>query len=256
MRSPDELRELAEPYLADLALTPELHGQVESVRYALTMGGKRVRPVICLATAEAAGVEPERALPAAAAVELVHNFSLVHDDLPALDNDAMRRGKESVWARHGEAIAILAGDALLAEAFRLALSYPTPAVARELTQATLGMIGGQYLDITGTAPDEQTLHKLKTGCLFFASVAVALWVAEIPEREQTPWRAFGDELGLLFQIVDDILDGDGYVLTHGVDGARRLADEAAERAQVRLDAIEADTSVLAEIVSSLAARTS
>jgi geranylgeranyl diphosphate synthase, type II len=255
MQGPDELRSLAEAYLAELALTPELHGQAESVRYALSVGGKRVRPVICLATAEAAGVEPVQALPAAAAVELVHNFSLVHDDLPPLDNDATRRGSPSVWAKHGEAVAVLAGDALLAEAFRLALSYSTPAVAGELAQATLGMIGGQYLDITGTAPDEATLHKLKTGCLFAASVAVALWVAEVPEREQGPWRAFGDELGLLFQIVDDILDGDGYVLSHGEDGARSLADEAAERAHARLRAIDADTSVLADIVSGLATRT-
>jgi geranylgeranyl diphosphate synthase type II len=256
MLKPDELRAVAESYLGELALTPELHGQVDSVRYALTMGGKRVRPVICLATAEAAGVEPERALPAAAAVELVHNFSLVHDDLPALDNDAVRRGNPSVWAQHGEAIAILAGDALLSEAFRLALSYPTPAVGRELAQATLGMIGGQYLDITATAPDEATLHRLKTGCLFAASVGVALWVADVPEREQAPWRAFGDELGLLFQIVDDILDDDGYVLTHGADGARVLADEAADRAQSRLADVQADTSVLSEIVAGLAARTS
>jgi geranylgeranyl pyrophosphate synthase len=236
-------------------LTPELHGQAESARYALTAGGKRVRPVICLATAEAAGADPDQALPAAAAIELVHNFSLVHDDLPALDNDEVRRGNPSVWARYGEAIAVLAGDALLAEAFRLALSYPTPAVARELVQATLGMIGGQYLDITDTAPDEATLHKLKTGCLFAASVALALWVADVSEGAQRPWRAFGDELGLLFQIVDDILDGDGYVVTHGEDGARALADDAAERAQARLDAIDADTSVLAEIVSGLATRT-
>jgi geranylgeranyl diphosphate synthase type II len=255
MRGPDELRELTEEYLRELALTPELCGQAESVRYAVMVGGKRVRPVICLATAEAAGVDAERALPAAAAVELVHTFSLVHDDLPALDNDETRRGNPSVWARYGEAIAILAGDALLAEAFRLALSYPTPAVGRELAQATLGMIGGQYLDITATAPDEATLHRLKTGCLFAASVALALWVAEVPEREQRPWRAFGDELGLLFQIVDDILDGDGYVLTHGEDGARTLADEAAERAQARLAEIDADTSVLADIVSGLATRT-
>jgi geranylgeranyl diphosphate synthase type II len=255
MHSPDELRSLAETYLSELALTPELYGQAESARYALTVGGKRLRPVICLATAEAAGAEPERALPAAASVELVHNFSLVHDDLPTLDNDAMRRGSPSVWAKYGEAVAVLAGDALLAEAFRLALSYPTPAVGRELAQATLGMIGGQYLDITGTAPDEATLHKLKTGCLFAASVGVALWVAEVPERAQGPWRAFGDELGLLFQIVDDILDGDGYVLSHGEDGARILADEAAERAHARLGAIEADTSVLADIVAGLATRT-
>src|SRR5438067_13849512 len=121
MRTPDELRALAEAYVADLALTPELGALQESLRYA-TAGGKRVRAVICLATAEAAGSEAGRALPAAAALELVHAFSLVHDDLPALDNDAERRGRASVWARHGEAVAVLAGDALLAEAFRLALA--------------------------------------------------------------------------------------------------------------------------------------
>jgi geranylgeranyl pyrophosphate synthase len=255
MQTPDELRTLVEGYLGDLALTPELHGQSESVRYAL-VGGKRVRAVICLATAEAAGAEPEAALPAAAALELVHAFSLVHDDLPALDNDAERRGRPSVWGQYGEAVAILAGDALLAEAFRLALSYPTAQVGRELSQATLGMIGGQYLDITGTAPDEGTLHKLKTGCLFAAAVGVALWVAGVPEREQASWRAFGDELGLLFQIVDDILDGDGYVVSHGRDGARRLADEAAARARERLADVPADTSALADIVAGLATRTS
>jgi geranylgeranyl diphosphate synthase type II len=254
MQSPDELRALVEGYLLELALTPELHGQAESVRYAL-VGGKRVRGVICLATAEAAGAEAEAALPGAAALELVHAFSLVHDDLPALDNDSERRGRASVWARFGEPVAVLAGDALLAEAFRLALSYPFPHVGRELAQATLGMIGGQYLDITGAAPDEATLHRLKTGSLFTASVGIALWAAEVPEREQQPWRAFGDELGLLFQIVDDILDGDGYAVLHGLEGARRLADEAAERAQARLADISVETPVLSEIVSGLAART-
>jgi len=255
VRAPDELRDLAEGYLGELALTPELHGQAESVRYAIASPGKRVRPVICLATAEAAGADPEAALPAAAALELVHCFSLVHDDLPALDGDEERRGQPSTWKQFGEAVAVLAGDALLAEAFRLALSYPAPHVGRELAQATLGMIGGQYLDITETAPDQVTLHKLKTGCLFAASVGLALWVAELPETEQRPWRAFGDELGLLFQIVDDILDGDGYVLAHGAEGARRLADAAAERAKARLAEVDADTSVLEEIVDGLKART-
>jgi len=254
MRSPDELRALAEAYVGDLALTPELGALQESLRYA-TAGGKRVRATICLATAEAAGAEAERALPAAAALELVHAFSLVHDDLPALDDDRERRGRASTWARFGEAIGILAGDALLAEAFRLALTYPTPAVARELAQATLGMIGGQYLDVTGTAPDEPTLHRLKTGCLFAASVGCGLAAADVPDREQAPWRAFGDELGLLFQIVDDILDGDGYALSHGADGARRLADEAADRARERLAAVPADTAILLEIVDGLATRT-
>jgi geranylgeranyl diphosphate synthase, type II len=253
--SPDELRPLVEEHLEGLQLWPALHGQAESVRYSIAVGGKRVRPVICLATAEAAGADPEAALPAACALELVHTFSLVHDDLPALDDDEERRGQPSTWKQYGEATGILAGDALIAEAFRLATSYETTHVARELAEATLGMIGGQYLDVTGTAPDEATLHKLKTGCLFAASVGLALWVAQVPEQAQAPWRAFGDELGLLFQIVDDILDDDGYVVTHGVDGARRFADEAAERARERLAAIDADTSVLREIVDGLAVRT-
>src|SRR5436190_863409 len=254
MRNPDELRALADSYVTDLALTPELGGLQESIRYSAA-GGRRVRAAICLATAEAAGAEAEAALPAAAALELVHAFSLVHDDLPALDDDRERRGRPSTWAHFGEGVGILAGDALLAEAFRLALTYPTPAVARELAQATLGMIGGQYLDVTGTAPDGATLHRLKTGCLFSASVGCGLAAADVPEREQAPWRAFGDELGLLFQIVDDILDGDGYVLAQGADGARRLADEAADRARARLEDVPADTAVLLEIVDGLASRT-
>ena len=121
MRAPEEHRQLVEAYLAELALTPELGDLADSMRYALEGGGKRIRPVICLATGEAAGAEPETVLPAAAALELVHNFSLVHDDLPALDDDERRRGRPSTWAQFGEAIAVLAGDALLTEAFRLAL---------------------------------------------------------------------------------------------------------------------------------------
>jgi geranylgeranyl diphosphate synthase type II len=117
------------------------------------------------------------------------------------------------------------------------------------------MIGGQQLDLEGSAPLDQ-LHSLKTGALFSASVMCALWAADVPITEHEPWRAFAGELGLLFQIVDDVLDGDGYVLEVGADGARRLADEAALRAQARLDEIEADTSVLGEIVGGLAARTS
>ena len=255
MQSPDELRGLIETYLGDLALTPELGGLSDALRYALEGGGKRVRPVICLATGQAAGVDPELVLPAAAAVELVHTFSLVHDDLPALDDDDVRRGRPSLHVRFGEANAILAGDALVSEAFRLALSYPGPEVGRELAQATLGMIGGQYLDLSDDPGDLASLHRLKTGCLFSASVGCGLWAAGVPAREQGPWRSFGDELGLLFQIVDDILDGDGYVLSHGLDGARRLADEAAGRARACLKTISADTAVLEEIVSGLAVRT-
>ena len=151
-----------------------------------------------------------------------------------MDDDDERRGRASAHVAFGEATALLAGDALLAEAFRLALSYPKPLVGRELAQATLAMIGGQHRDVTGDTGDLAALHRLKTGALFSASVGVGLWVAEVPEHEQPPWRAFADELGLLFQIVDDVLDGDGYAEAHGVEGARRLADGAAARAQKRL----------------------
>jgi geranylgeranyl diphosphate synthase type II len=255
MQAPDALLALAEEYVAGIELTSELGAQRDSMRYGLE-GGKRIRAVLCLATAEAAGAEPEAALPAAGALELVHAFSLVHDDLPALDDDDERRGRPSAHKAFGEGIAILAGDALLVEAFRLVLSYPTSDAALELAEATLGMIGGQYLDITGTATDLASLHRLKTGCLFAASVGMGLWAAELPERQQAPWRAFGDELGLLFQVVDDILDEDGYVLEQGAEGARQLADEAAERARAALAAIDADTTVLEHIVDELAVRTS
>jgi geranylgeranyl diphosphate synthase type II len=255
LRTPDELRALAEKYLAELAFTPELGGLEEAVRYPLESGGKRVRPVLSLAVADAAGAAAEHCLPAAAAVELVHTFSLVHDDLPALDDDDERRGRASAHVAYGEAAALLAGDALLAEAFRLALSYPTPMVGRELAQATLAMIGGQYRDVEGDTADLAALHRLKTGALFGAAVGVALWVAEVPEAEQPAWRAFGNELGLLFQLVDDLLDGDGHAARHGADATRAAADEAAAAARARLEAIDADTSVLGEIVAGLSART-
>ena len=255
MTGPQELTALVEGYLDELALTPELGELAGPIRYALAGGGKRIRPVLCLAAGEALGREVQELLPAGAAIELVHNFSLVHDDLPSLDDDELRRGRPSTWAQFDEATAVLAGDALLAEAFRLALSYPTPSVARELIQATLGMIGGQHADTKELGYDLEEIHRLKTGRLFYASIACALWVAELPEADQKPWRDFADELGMLFQVVDDILDGDGYVLSHGDAGARRLADEAAERAKARLAAIDADTSVLAEIVAGLATRT-
>src|SRR5207302_990746 len=159
----EQLRELVEAYLAELVLTPELGSLEEPIRHAL--GGKRIRPVLCLATGDALGARVENLLPAAAAVELVHSFSLVHDDLPALDDDRERRGASSVWAQYGESAAILAGDALLVEAMRLALTYPTGSVARELVSATLAMIGGQQMDLEGGAPLDE-LHSLKTGALF------------------------------------------------------------------------------------------
>lgn len=255
MRAPDELRSLVEQELADLPLTASLGTLSEAMRYALAGGGKRIRPVLCLATAEAAGGRVEHALPAAVALELVHTFSLVHDDLPSMDDDDERRGRPSAHVAHGEGVALLAGDALLAEALRLALSYDRPEPARELAEATLGMIGGQYLDVTAAAVDLAELHRLKTGRLFAAAVGLGLWAAAVPPGEQAPWRAFGEELGVLYQAMDDLIDGDGYATELGDDGAREVAAAAARRAHARLDAIAADASVLAELVDGLAVRT-
>ncbi|HEX2504843.1 MAG TPA: polyprenyl synthetase family protein [Gaiellaceae bacterium] len=277
MRAPEELRALVEAELARLPFASELGRLEEALRYSLLGGGKRIRPVLCLATGEALGCEPERCLPAACSLELVHAFSLVHDDLPALDDDDLRRGQPSAHVRFGEDVAILAGDALLAEAFRLALSYPTPAVARDLAEATLGMIGGQYIDVTtnGRVDPEalRRLHELKTGRLLRASILLATSVAGLSEDERAPWSAFGAELGLLFQIVDDILDATGtaeelgktpgkdeaagkatYVSVHGLEAARELADETRSRVLDRLGALAGKTTVLADLVAAIHAR--
>jgi geranylgeranyl diphosphate synthase, type II len=274
MNGPDDLRQLIEDFLGGLPFAAELGKLEAALRYSLLGGGKRIRPVLCLATGEALGRQADELLPAACALELVHTFSLVHDDLPALDDDDLRRGQPSAHVQFGEDVAILAGDALLAEAFRLALRYPSPDVARELADATLGMIGGQYLDVTTDGelgPDGlRQLHALKTGRLLRASVTSATAVAALPHDERERWRAFGDELGVLFQIVDDILDATGtaeelgktpgkdeaagkvtYVSLHGLERARQLADDARVRVQERLDGLPADTSVLAELVATI-----
>jgi geranylgeranyl diphosphate synthase type II len=251
----DEHRELIEAYLKRIVFKREL-GVVDGVmRYALSGGGKRIRPVLCLATGEAAGGDPEELLIAAAAVELVHTFSLVHDDLPALDDDAVRRGQPTVHAEFGEATAVLAGDALLAQAFDLALTLPMVEPARELADATLGMISGQYRDVKERG-DLLELYELKTGRLFEAAVACGLWVARMPVGDQGPWRMFGKQFGLLFQILDDIADGDGVVGELGRDDAHALAMKTEARARRWFDEIDADTSLLDELLSGLKHRAS
>ena len=252
MRTAEELRAVVAEALSELELAPELGSLADPVRYAV--GGKLIRPVLGLATAEALGVDLADALPASLAVELVHSFSLVHDDLPALDDDDVRRGKPTVHAEFGERTAILVGDALLAEAFRLVAASDRAEVVRELATSTLRMIGGQQLDFEGDAARDD-VHRLKTAALFEAPVACALALAGVPETERGPWLAFATELGLLFQVVDDILDGDGFVEELGLDGARALADEHAARANALIAELDVETPVLAALVDSLATRT-
>jgi geranylgeranyl diphosphate synthase type II len=273
VRKPDELRELVESELRRLPLAEELGELEAALRYSLLGGGKRIRPVLCLATGEALGCEPAEVLPAACALELVHTFSLVHDDLPALDDDDLRRGQPSSHVRFGEGVAILAGDALLTEAFRLVLGYETPEPARELAAATLGMIGGQYVDVTTDGDLDAgglvRLHELKTGRLLRASVTCAVAVAGLSAEQREPWAL----IGLLFQIVDDILDATGtaaelgktpgkdeaagkvtYVSLYGLEHARELADAARAQVNERLAELPGDTTVLADLVATIRER--
>jgi len=171
-----------------------------------------------------------------------------------MDDDDERRGRPSTHRAFPEGVALLAGDALMAEAMLLALRYETPtsrASWRVRPRDDRRPVPRHH----GARDDLAELHRLKTGRLFAASVGMALWVAGVPAAAQGPWRAFGEELGLLFQVVDDVLDGDGYAAVLGTDGARALAHEVAARARARLAEVPADTSVLEGIVDDLAVRT-
>ena len=271
---PDELRELVDSYLDGLAFGQDdaTAGLSDAMRYSLLAGGKRVRPVLCLATARSTGADPATVLPAAAAIELVHTYSLIHDDLPAMDDDDLRRGRPTSHVKHGEDVAILAGDGLFAEAINLFAteqegeSADVLAALRCLAAATGvgGMVGGQFIDVTqGDEVDGaglRRLHELKTGRLIAASVLVPLHLAGAEDDTSKPYRAYADELGVLFQIVDDILDVTGsdaelgkprgsderhgkltYVSLFGLEEAQELASESHRKARAALEAIEGDT---------------
>ncbi|MFL6216381.1 MAG: polyprenyl synthetase family protein [Blastocatellia bacterium] len=193
----------------------------QAMRYSLMAGGKRLRPILVLAAGEAFGATTDDLMPAACAFEMIHTYSLIHDDLPAMDNDDLRRGRPTCHKAFDEATAILAGDALLTQAFRvLSANAPhlTPErqvrVIREVSNAAStieGMIGGQMADIEneGRAVDEATLeyiHRAKTGALITAPVVVGGIIAGANEPEIDKLRAYGQRIGLAFQIADDILD--------------------------------------------------
>jgi geranylgeranyl diphosphate synthase, type II len=275
---PEDLRDLVDAALADLHFSPAAPtaGLEKAMRYSLLAGGKRVRPVLALATARALGAPSKRFLPVACAIELIHTYSLIHDDLPAMDDDDLRRGQPTSHKRFGEDVAILAGDGLFAEAVRLFCEQPGDptrvlAALRELAAATGvdGMVGGQYVDVVGADLDAaglRELHALKTGRLISASVCVVPILEGSDESETMRYRRFADELGVLFQIVDDILDvtesderlgkphGSDerhgkltYVSLFGLDRARELASESHAKATAALAEAGGDTDDLRRV---------
>jgi geranylgeranyl pyrophosphate synthase len=213
-----DLRLIAE---VDAALTRFLDGAglppnlAAAAQHAVLAGGKRMRPLLVLSAADAVGGSVEAAMPAAIAIELIHAFSLVHDDLPALDNDAMRRGRPTVHVAYGEAMAILAGDVLLSLAMASAAASPQEPlrIVRELAAATTAMINGQVLDtLGGFAADEgpeRRLHRVhanKTGALLVCSCRMGGLAGGADERTLAALTRWGEIMGLMFQIVDDLLD--------------------------------------------------
>jgi geranylgeranyl diphosphate synthase, type II len=278
---PTELQDRVDSYLEGLSFGTERLG--EAMRYSLLAGGKRIRPVLALATAEAVGRDPDEVLPLAAAIEMIHTYSLIHDDLPAMDDDELRRGQPTCHVAFGEDVAILAGDGLFAEALRLALTEqqgePADVLAavRELVAAAgvQGMVGGQYLDVSGAGERElRRLHELKTGALIAASVGCVLAAAGRHGPATIPYRRFAAELGVVFQIVDDILDVTGdeaelgkprgsderlgkatYVSAFGLERARELARESHAKARAALGEAEGDTNKLGRIADYILTRT-
>ena len=188
----------------------------QAMRYSLLAGGKRLRGILCLAACDMAGGDPETVLPFAMAIEMIHAYSLIHDDLPAMDNDTMRRGKPTNHVVYGEAMAILAGDGLLTDAFWLmsgVKNVRTLDALREVALAagSFGMVGGQALDMRFGAPYEgleavKAIHRKKTGCLITVPVVAGLLLSGADETLVERGRLFGQHLGVAFQIIDDLLD--------------------------------------------------
>ncbi|SFU90066.1 polyprenyl synthetase family protein [Alicyclobacillus macrosporangiidus] len=248
----------------------------EAMNYSLLAGGKRIRPILCLAAARSFGVREEDAMPAAAALELVHTYSLIHDDLPAMDDDDLRRGRPTNHRVFGEATALLAGDGLLTEAFAL-LSQPLnvpPERQLQMIQTLAraagpyGMVGGQQADMeanrtTGSLDQLAFIHRRKTGMLIQASVVIGGLFAALGPAEREALAAFGIEIGHAFQIVDDWLDVSGdtealgkqtgadermqkltYPSLIGLERTRQLAEERYEAAVSALEAAGIDAPLL------------
>lgn len=220
----------------------------KAMRYAVFPGGKRIRAILAIASAQASGVDISDVMPSACAVEIIHSYSLIHDDLPAMDNADLRRGKPSCHKKFGEAIAILTGDALLTLGFQLLCKgtrdyYTSVLRIREVSRAigSTGMIGGQVVDMEEKGKKDSELAVLeyinthKTGALIAASVkigAIGGWRGR--ERRMKSIPRFGQYIGLAFQIIDDVIDNEGYAQHFGVKGAMDEATRLTESAKYEI----------------------
>lgn len=241
----------------------------EAMAYCVFSGGKRYRPLLCLAACEAVGGDNRSTLSVACAIEMIHTYSLVHDDLPAMDNADERRGRPSCHRRFGEANAILVGDALLTRAFELLSANGVPnvlAVTREIAKASgpSGLIGGQVLDLridalnnSQTNPPTITslledIARRKTAALIAASVVAGALAGNAPPRDVKRLRRYGANLGLAFQLIDDCHDGDGFVRTLGADATRRRANRLIDQAKKAVQPFGNAAALLVELADWLA----
>jgi geranylgeranyl diphosphate synthase type II len=220
----DRYRAEIEPALAEAV--PEVGGALgrlhEAMRYSVIDGGKRLRPALCLASCEAVGGDAREALAPSVAVELIHAYSLVHDDLPCMDDDDLRRGRPTNHRVYGEATAVLAGDGLLTRAFGVLAEADLPAATRvrmvevlAVAAGSRGMVGGQALDLAAEGsvdvdlPTLQYIHTRKTGALFRAACRLGGFAGGADDAQDERLGRFGEKIGLAFQIVDDVLDETG-----------------------------------------------
>lgn len=271
----------------ELLANPSLEGRLaEAMEYSLMAGGKRVRPMLLMAAADAVGGDGDKFLTSACAIEMIHTYSLIHDDLPAMDNDDYRRGKLTNHKVYGDGMAILAGDALLTLAFEVLLRQEGVSdavklsVVREFSVAAgqSGMVGGQALDLEseGKRIDLKTLQKLhmgKTGALFRAAIRSGAILAGADSEQLAALTSYADKFGLAFQITDDILDVTGdeavigkpvgsderndkstYVTLTSLDKARELAQKTVDEAVASLSPLGDKASFLRELVESLLKR--
>lgn len=217
----------------------------EAMRYSVLDGGKRIRPLLCLSVCEALGGDESEAMIAACAVEFIHSYSLIHDDLPCMDNDALRRGKPTCHKKFGETIALLAGDALLTLAFetlgKMKDPKKTKRLVREFAEAagTSGMVGGQVMELVSDKKEMDlatldAIHILKTGQLIKTSCLAGAVVAGATAEQEHRVVKYGEYLGFAFQIIDDILDGDGYLRFMSAHEAREKAAEVIEKGKKEL----------------------